>query len=245
MRKAFIRIFFKIILLLSIVIGSSLIGILLSKKYSNREKELKEMKSALKAENPEKLLILGTSDEMVEKIVENLNLGKIDKKIYIEEISSAAQIETARKSRVEDGKHVVPVPTFEIKKQFSGYFLDSLKTFNFFNRDGNENVETEKTIIRPTYSYLGNFVISDNVINSIIMYTVSKIKGVSKVFRVSTQKYIDGMKLDIDIEIVYGYNIPHLSSIIRNVVIYAVDNATGINLFGININVKSIAKQNK
>ena len=212
--------------------------------FLNEERAL-EMKSALKAENPEKLLILGTSDEMVEKIVENLNLGKIDKKIYIEEISSAAQIETARKSRVEDGKHVVPVPTFEIKKQFSGYFLDSLKTFNFFNRDGNENVETEKTIIRPTYSYLGNFVISDNVINSIIMYTVSKIKGVSKVFRVSTQKYIDGMKLDIDIEIVYGYNIPHLSSIIRNVVIYAVDNATGINLFGININVKSIAKQNK
>ncbi len=40
-------IFFKIILLIFIIIGSSLIGILFSKKYSNREKELKEMKSAL------------------------------------------------------------------------------------------------------------------------------------------------------------------------------------------------------
>jgi len=40
-------IFFKIILLVSIVVASTLLGILFSKKYSNREKELKEMKSAL------------------------------------------------------------------------------------------------------------------------------------------------------------------------------------------------------
>lgn len=40
-------IFFKIILLISIVVASTGLGVLLSKKYSNREKELKEMKSAL------------------------------------------------------------------------------------------------------------------------------------------------------------------------------------------------------
>ena len=40
-------IFFKIILLISIVVASTILGILFSKKYSNREKELKEMKSAL------------------------------------------------------------------------------------------------------------------------------------------------------------------------------------------------------
>ncbi len=38
---------FKIILLIGIVVASTFLGILFSKKYSNREKELKEMKSAL------------------------------------------------------------------------------------------------------------------------------------------------------------------------------------------------------
>ena len=38
---------FKMILLISIVVASSIIGILFSKKYSKREKELKDMKSAL------------------------------------------------------------------------------------------------------------------------------------------------------------------------------------------------------
>ena len=200
-----------------------------------------EMKKVLNVEKPDKILILGTSDDMVKKIATNLDLGEIYKTIYIEDVASEEQINKARKSRVEDGKHVVPVPTFEIKKQFSGYFLDSLKIFNIFNKDENEQ-ETEKTIIRPTYSYLGKYYISDNVINSIVSYAVSKVDGVTKVFRVNTQKYNDGMKLDIDIEIKFGKNIPKLSSEIRNVAIYAIDFATGINLFGININVKSIRK---
>ncbi len=203
-----------------------------------------EMKHAIKKENPEKILILGTSDEMVEKIATNLGLGKINKTIYIEDIATESQIKTARRSRVEDGKHVVPVPTLEIKKQFSGYFLDSLKSFGIFNKEDNSVTydTSEKTIIRPTYSYLGNYTISDNVINAIISYVVSRVEGVSRVFKVVTQKYIDGMKLSIDIEVKYGKNIPTLSSEIRNTVIYAIDNATGINLFGININVKSISK---
>ena len=71
-------------------------------------------------------------------------------------------------------------------------------------------------------------------INNMIMY--------DNICTINTQKYNDGMKLDIDIEIKFGKNIPKLSSEIRNVAIYAIDFATGINLFGININVKSIRK---
>ena len=201
-----------------------------------------EMKKAIKEENPDKLLILGTSDEMIEKIRTNLELEELTHTIYIEEVATPEQMEEARKSRMEDGKHVVPVPTFEIKDQFSGYFLDSLKIFNFFNKEDIDEKSTEKTIIRPTYSYLGKFYISPNVINDIISYVVSKIDGVTKVIKVNTQKYVDGMKLDIDIEIKFGKNIPKLSSEIKNVVVYEIDKATGINLFGININVKSIKR---
>lgn len=205
------------------------------------ETRKKQMCEFIKKEKIDKILILGTSDKMVKTIAENLELEEICNTIYIEEIATKEQIEEARRSRTEEGKHIVPVPTFEIKKQFSGYFLDSLKIFNFFNKSDDVDI-SEKTIIRPTYSYLGNFVISDTVINDIISYSVARVPGVSKVMRVSTQKYIDGMKLDIDIEIEFGYNIPKLSSEIKNTVIYAVDKSTGINLFGININIKSITR---
>lgn len=207
------------------------------------ETRRKEMISVLTKENPEKLLILGTSDEMVEKIATNLELEEIYKTIYIEQVATEKQIEEARRSRIEDGKHVVPVPTFEIKKQFSGYFLDSLRIFNLFGKNEDEKGDTsEKTIIRPTYSYLGNYTISDNVINAIVSFVAQKVDGITKVYKVFTEKYSDGMKLELDIEVKYGKNIPNLSSELRNTVIYAVDNATGINVFGININVKSIQR---
>ena len=38
-------------------------------------------------------------------------------------------MKTARRIRITEGKHVIPVPTFEIKKDFSGYLLDPLQIF--------------------------------------------------------------------------------------------------------------------
>lgn len=204
-----------------------------------------EMIKAIKKEKIDKILILGTSDEMVEKIAENLKLGKIEKTIYIEDVASPEKIEEARKSRYEEGKHVVPVPTFEIKKQFSGYFMDPLRMFDIFRRESSNMYEaesSEKTIIRPTYSYLGKFVISDNVIKQIVTCAVERIDGVSRVQKVFTEKYIDGMRIEIDLQIVFGVNIPTLSTYVKNAIIHEIETMTGINLFGIEINITSIVK---
>ena len=205
----------------------------------------KEMINAIKKEKIEKILILGTSDEMVQKIADNLKLGPITKTRYIEDVASPEKIEEARKSRFEEGKHVVPVPTFEIKKQFSGYFMDPLRMFDIYRRESSNLYEaesSEKTIIRPTYSYLGKFRISDNVIKEIITYVVEQIDGIAKVQKVFTEKYIDGMRIEIDLQIVFGYNIPNLSDKVKKTIITSVDNMTGINLFGIDINITSIVK---
>jgi len=211
--------------------------------YDDRRKE---MISAIKREKIDKILILGTSDDMVQKIAENLKLGKIEKTIYIEEIASPEKIEEARKSRNEEGKHVVPVPTFEIKKQFSGYFMDPLRMFDIYRRESSNMYEaesSEKTIIRPTYSYLGKFRISDNVIKEIVTYVVGKIEGVDKVLKVFTEKYIDGMRIEMDLQILFGKNIPTISKNVQNITIHSIDTMTGINLFGIDINITSIVKK--
>jgi len=199
-----------------------------------------EMINAIRIENPNKLLILGTSDGMVEKIANSLELGEIDNKIYIEDVVSKENIELARKSRIEDGKHVVPVPTFEIKEQFSGYFLDPLRIFNSFMKNGETN--SEKTIIRPTFSYLGKYYIAEKVINSVIEHAATRINGITKIYKVLSAKYIDGIKIEIDVEVKYGVNIPSISNRLRNIIVREVDRATGINIFSININIKGISK---
>ena len=210
--------------------------------YEDRKKE---MMDAIKKEKIEKILILGTSDEMVQKIAGNLESGPIFKTIYIEDVATPEKIEEARKSRFEEGKHVVPVPTFEIKKQFSGYFIDPLRMFDIFRRESSNLYEaesSEKTIIRPTYSYIGKFRISDNVMRDLVTYTVEQIRGIGKVQKVFTEKYIDGMKIEVDIQVIFGYNIPNISKEVKEAIIRSIDTMTGINLFGIDINVTSIIK---
>lgn len=95
------------------------------------EKDRKEMKEAIQKYEPDAILILGTSDDMVEKIAENLGLEKPEKTIYINQVATETEMETAKRIRTTEGKHVIPVPTFEIKRDFSGYILDPLQIFKF------------------------------------------------------------------------------------------------------------------
>ena len=207
--------------------------------FSNEDRKNDRLR-VLKAEKPDKILILGTSDDMVEKIAINLNLGEITKRIYIEDVASEEEISEARKSRTEQGKHVVPVPTFEIKEQFSGYFLDPLRIFGAKKKYD----DSEKTIIRPTYSYLGNYYLAEKVVNSLVEFSVKHVKGVSKIYKVLTNKFVEGIQIELDIEVEYGESIPALSNRIRNTIVKEVEYTTGINIKSMNINVKGIQKIN-
>lgn len=193
------------------------------------------MKKAIKKEKPNSILILGTSDEMVEKIALNLELPEIQKTIYIEDVSSKEQIEEAKKIRREEGKHVVPVPTFEIKEQFSGYFMDPLKMF-----EKKDKVYREKSVIRPTFSYLGNFIISDKVLKEIIVHEGMKTEGITRISKVYTEKYVDGVKINLDIYVKFGNNIPSCTTKLQTTIARELDYMTGINILSINVYVKGI-----
>ena len=193
------------------------------------------MRKAIKVEKPDSILILGTSDEMVERIVENLGLPEIEKRVYIEQVLSTEQIEEAKKIRKEQGKHVVPVPTFEIKEQFSGYFVDPLKMF-----EKKDKVYREKSVIRPTFSYLGNFIISDKVLKEIILYEGKRADGITRISKVDIDKYADGVNINMDIYIKFGHNIPQATTRLQTIIASKIDYTTGINILGINVYVKGI-----
>ena len=110
----------------------------------SEEGQAEEAREVLERLKPESILILGTSDEMVQKIAHNIGLPEISKTIYIEDVSSPEEIAAAKSVRMGEGKHVIPVPTFEIKKDFSGYLLDPLQIFKWKGK-GTSPFMTEKT----------------------------------------------------------------------------------------------------
>ena len=207
------------------------------------EEKRKKMQEVLRKKRPKSILILGTSDGMVEKIAKNLGLSNIIETIYIKDVATEEEMETARRIRVTQGKHVIPVPTFEIKKDFSGYLLDPLQIFKSTGK-GNAPYIAEKSLIRPAFSYLGNFTISDTVFKQIIEVVLGKIDGVYKLHRAIIKKeeggYGDGVFIYIEVIIEFGYNIKELTDIIEARIKKEVENLTAMNVLRMEIYIKNI-----
>ena len=170
------------------------------------ESEREPIIKAFKKYKPESILILGTSDGMVQKIAANLGLPEISETIYITDVATEEEMKTARRIRVTEGKHVIPVPTFEIKKDFSGYLLDPLQIFKSKGK-GQQPYISEKSIIRPTFSYLGKFTISDLVFRQILEYLAVQTQAIHKILKARVDNFGEGVKIYMEVSIVYGFNV--------------------------------------
>ena len=204
-----------------------------------QEEEKQEIIKAFKKYKPESILILGTSDGMVQKIAANLGLPEISETTYISDVATQEEMQTARRIRVTEGKHVIPVPTFEIKKDFSGYLLDPLQIFKTKGR-GNKPYISEKSIIRPTFSYLGNFTISDTVFRQILEYLVSKTPGIYKVQKIRVENFGEGAKLYMEVTVIYGFNVIEGINEFKNKAKKEIEKLTAMNVEEFEVVVKNI-----
>lgn len=201
--------------------------------------EKKVIQKALKKYKVKKILILGTSDGMVEKIAENLGLPKVSDTTYITDVATEEEMKTARNIRVTEGKHVIPVPTFEIKKDFSGYLLDPLQIFKSKGK-GKQPYISEKSIIRPTFSYMGNFTISDSVFRQIAEYQAEKMPEIYKVLRTRVQNYGERPLIDMEVSVVYGYNVAEGLVEFKKKIVKEIENLTAMNVVKLDVVAKNI-----
>ena len=209
--------------------------------FQNEERK-KEIQAVIKKRKPDSILILGTSDEMVKRIAENLEFEPISETIYITDVATEEEMAMARNIRVTQGKHVIPVPTFAIKKDFSGYLLDPLQIFKSKGK-GKAPYISEKSIIRPTFSYLGNFQISDTVFKQIIDYVAKKTSGVNKIYRAIIKKHSgpeDGIYIYIEVIIEYGFPINETMKNLKKKIVKEIENLTAMNVLNMEIIVKGV-----
>ena len=202
------------------------------------EEQRKEMIKAFNKLKPKSVLILGTSDKMVEEIAKNLELPKIEKTIYITDVATEEEISNAKRVRTTEGKHVIPVPTFEIKKDFSGFLLDPLQIFKS-KGSGEKPYISEKSIIRPTFSYMGNYTISDTVFRQIIEYIASKTDSITDIIRVRVNKTENGPSIYVEAEVKYGFNLMTELKKFKEKCIREIERQTTMNV----VEMKVIAKK--
>jgi uncharacterized alkaline shock family protein YloU len=202
-----------------------------------------EVRDAIEAVSPQKILILGTSENMVQKIVAALELPTISKIINIEDIASPAEIAKARESRLKEGKHIIPVPTIELKPHFSGYMIDPLEIF--FRKPQAKRLKLgEKSIVRPTFSYYGKLLISDAAITAIVEYMAMNEPTITKVNQIHIKNSQDrekGISIALDVTVKYGSKLREVAYQTQLHIKHSVEFMTGMTVKEINVTVKRLS----
>lgn len=179
---------------------------------------------------------------MLSRIKTNLTLPEFKKIIRIEDVSSKEEMQMAKRIRKTQGKHVVPVPTFEIKKDFSGIMLDPLQVFRT-KKDKNPYQAADRSIIRPTFSYLGKFTISDSVFRDIVDMISEITEGVVSTSKLRVDKIAvaeEGLKIYAEITVVYGYNIVNVVDKFKERIKKELETITAMNVLEVDVKVKNI-----
>ena len=195
-----------------------------------------------------KILLLGTSEKMVMKIAMRLQLPQPQKIIHIEEIATKEEIEKAIKSRQVEGKHVIPVPSIEVKKKYPQIFSTSMR--DFFNKNklfskASKNLTgkmIEKSIVQPEFSKKGRIEISEAAITQMVMHCVSEFDPEVKIKKISIKTDSRGYRLIVTIDVPFGTQLTGKIHRLQQYIIDKIESYTGILIEEVSIVIDKISK---
>lgn len=233
------------------------------------------MKRALASHLPKRLLILGTSQSMINKICQALSLQEPKEWINIKDVATESEIKQARYNRIHTGQHAIPVPSMELKHEFSGSIFEPLQLLKqrFSAKDiangvkeirhslpsltsyamtasTNRTLAVEQSIVRPSFSVLGHYSITDQALKNIVLYSLQKVEAVQKMRECKVRQETSGLVFNINLALYYGYNAQTALKEAEFVIVDAVSRMTAMNILQVTlvadklVQIKKIRRNN-
>ncbi len=204
-----------------------------------------------------KILILGTSEKMVNKIAMRLQLPIPEKYIKIEDIATKEQIEEARRSRQIEGKHVIPVRAYEVKENKNNYkkiFVDSIRValakrkllpFGASSTEKKEEPSAndklfEKSVVRPSFSVSDRKKISQAALARMTGHYVKQYDERIRVKGLSIILIPTGYKLVLTVDLPFGSNLTEETQKLKAFIIDMIEKVSQILIEDISIIIDRI-----
>lgn len=227
-----------------------------------KEEKAQEIRNAIQKKKPESILILGTSDKMADIIIKRIILNESDElpkdasinsrrkswpsdefakknnitRIHIEDITTEEERKEAREERVGHGKHVIPAPSMQLKRSFAGYFRDPLRVI----RGKDQGAASERTVVRPMFSYMGDYIITDKAISDIVKCIVKDSEGIARAIYIGQAKEPENYELQLAVNIKKGYPIWETAADFQKKVHLTIEEMTAFNVSFVNVEVRGI-----
>ena len=196
--------------------------------------------AAIKKKNPKSILVLGTSDGMADRIIERLGLPPLPadslSRIHIEDITTPEERAAAREQRDRMGKHVIPAPALQLKRSFAGYFMDPLRFF----RGKDQGAAAERTVVRPTYSYMGEYFVDEKVITDIISCVARQMPAIGRVVYVVQNSSPEAYELSVSVKVRRGYPLWESAQAFQERLSGVVEDMTAFNVARVDVEVRGI-----
>ncbi len=202
-----------------------------------------EVARALQREKFRKILVIGTSDKMVRKICERLQIPHPGKIIKIEDVASREEIEKAVRSRKIEGKHVIPVPALEIRRNYPSIFYDSIRVFlkrNFGTAPARPRVY-EKSVVRPEYTKRGRVSISEAALSQMVVHCVDEFDDSVRIRRLAVRSDTQGYRLTLVLEVPFGTRLASNAHALQEYIVENIERFTGILIEEVNIVIDRFA----
>lgn len=168
------------------------------------EEHASEVKRTLDHIKPSRMLILGTSKRMIERIVEALELSSPVEYIPIESIKPQEEIEAAQYVRQTMGRHVIPIPRVEVEKDFLQRLISSAQQIFSAKKE----VIGETTVVHPPFTG-GRIQIHPQVLRKVVQATCNDFTEVAQVLKtVFTFDDLPRLHVTLSLKLPYGTDIP-------------------------------------
>lgn len=201
----------------------------------------------LRDKKVKKVLILGTSTKMVERLANRLDLPPISQVIQIEEIASQEDIEAAIKSRFEEGKHVIPVPAIEVKRDYAQILSETIRIFfsGDKRKDGQKKSKFfEKSIVQPDFHQeainAGKVNITEAALTQMILHCIDEYDDEIQVKKVKIKVLRSGYTIELHIVLSYGKNLTGELNDLSKYICDTIQRYTGIIIENLEITVDGI-----
>ena len=185
-----------------------------------------------------KVLILGTSDKMVNKIATRLQIPPPQKIIRIEDIATREEIETAIRSRRVEGKHVIPVPSVEVKRNYPQIFYDKIRLlFRNANIGYLKEEETlfEKSVVRPEFSKVYPAQVSDIALKEMVIQYATQYDIAMHIKKITVQTENNGYRVIMMVDMPAGPDLAGRILALKDFIIKNIERYSGIFIEDFNI----------
>jgi uncharacterized alkaline shock family protein YloU len=210
--------------------------------FTDEDHRLKTI-AVLKRQKFKSILILGTSLGMVVRIAKRLELPAPGRVITIEDIATQDEIKLAMRARKTEGKHVVPVPALEIKRDFAHLIYETVKVFfekRFFRSKTRQAFE--KTVVRPEFSRRGKLEISEAALSQMVLHCVSEYNQALRIEKLIVKRESQGYFLALHMRVPYGLGLSSSIAELQKYVIDSIEGYSGIHLVRVDILISKIER---